>query len=154
MIAASYETYMSYVEMARANPTKTTTETLAMWHEWCSEVYGDSAAIIDGRAYPPGTRYEPPFKGSILWTGSTPSEVRYLKRYGRTEFILSHAYGFEATTDGMADDEKALAEKILSESAKKPNAAIEHFYLTRERMLSQKGMTLAEWEAKVQETTK
>lgn len=149
-MTASHETYMSYVEMARANPTKTTTETLAMWHEWCAEVYGDSAAMIDGRAYPPGTRQDAPFKGSILWTGSTPSEVRYLKRYGRTEFILNHAYGFEASTDGMADDEKALAENILSGSAKKPNTAIEHFYLTRERMLSQKGMTLAEWEAKVQ----
>lgn len=149
-MTASHETYMSYVEMARANPTKTTTETLAMWHEWCADVYGDSSAMIDGRAYPPGTRYELPFKGSILWTGSTPSEVRYLKRYGRTNFILNHAYGFGGTTEGMTDDEKALAEKILSESAIKPDTAIEHFYLTRERMLTQKGMTLAEWEAKVQ----
>lgn len=71
-----YEHLMDYVRMARANPKKTTSETLAMWREWLQEVYGPLCVEIDGKIYPPGTIKDKPFKGSILYKGETAAERR------------------------------------------------------------------------------
>lgn len=120
-IEATPEAYMDFVRLARAKKYESTQEMLKAYHEWVKDVYGARALIIQGRYYPPGTKAVKPFPGSILWEGSTPNQVRYLKRYGRTDFILNVAYGFEASTDGMDEDEKAMALKILSEQ--KENAA-------------------------------
>lgn len=120
-IEATPEAYADFVRLCRGKQYANTQEMLKAYHEWVKDVYGARALVIDGRSYPPGTEAVKPFSGSILWSGSTPNQVRYLKRYGRTDFILSIAYGFEGIADGMDDDEKEMALKIIEE--KKEQAA-------------------------------
>lgn len=76
MIEMSHAHRMDFVNLCRANPTKTTIECFDMYHEWVADTYGDLAVEYDGRKYSHGTVKSKPFKGSILYKGETAAERR------------------------------------------------------------------------------
>lgn len=109
------EAYLDFVRLAKAKTYANTTDLYKAFHEWVKDVYGPRAISINNKAYPPGTTATAPFPGSFLWDGSTPSQRRYIKRYGRTDFILSAAYDFPLSFDGTDPDERQLALKVVEE---------------------------------------
>lgn len=76
MIKLQPDQYMDFVDICRANPGKSTAESLTLWREWLADTYGVRCYEIEGRLYASGAMKVKPFRGSILYKGETTAERR------------------------------------------------------------------------------
>jgi len=118
MIELTPEAKADFVAFNRGKTYESTEAMLSAYHDWVSDSYGESAVIIAGKAYPPGTRSSSPFRGSILWTGDTTEERRAIKRDGLQAFMESPTKlpcGHESATDYCETCSMAMVESAQAQ---------------------------------------
>lgn len=162
MIKLTYQDYMDYVAICRANPKKTTTETLELWREWLVDVYGKRCVEINGRLYPPTATKGDTFTGSILDQGKGATERRYVLEYGKTEFMYaiwsarlgnsSRRTDMQAAAEYLAQMpsvEQELAQKIYNAEVAQPTEPRAEAQEQINSWLSRKGISSEQWREKV-----